>query len=151
MKCRVECQIDHFFLKVIPPKLQVIAFHCHRVFAAALNHHHGANRAAPFVALILNLISSSRQGLSGFTAIAPTASGGVVQDIQGDGCWLGVDRIDPKHLPHPGLAAWARWGTLSFFQLGHERNQCQHGPNAGRVTGCIDLYSFMMRVSCYGT
>ena len=27
----------------------------------------------------------------------------------GDESWLGADRVDPEHLLHPGLAAWARW------------------------------------------
>ena len=39
----------------------------------------------------------------------------------GDEARLGLDRVDPKHLFHSGLAARARWGALSFFQLGHER------------------------------
>jgi hypothetical protein len=39
----------------------------------------------------------------------------------GDQSRLGLDRVDPKYLFHSGLAVWARWGALSFFQLGHER------------------------------
>jgi hypothetical protein len=45
-----------------------------------------------------------------------------------------LDRGDPHHLVHRGLASRAHQGAFSFRQLGHERNSVAHTEsNAGQV------------------
>jgi hypothetical protein len=69
-----------------------------------------------------------------------------------DQSWIALDRGDPHHVLHRGLAAWARQGAFSFRQIGHERIRRPHGvERRDRFAGCVDLGTLRFVFLCYGT
>jgi hypothetical protein len=63
-----------------------------------------------------------------------------------------LDRGDPRHVLHRGLAARAPWGAFSFFQAGHERIP---SPTWSRTpdefAGCVGVPTLRCEFLCYGT